>query len=102
MLGVDYPKEVYATGGRFDEKGAAETPDTQLAVYDFDGLRVSFELTLYTPYMLKIAPVIRQSDTRVPLLAAMRHADRNLRQRRDDGRRPARRRLAGLRAAEAS
>jgi predicted dehydrogenase len=66
LLGVAYPKAVYSTGGRFDEKGAAETPDTQLAAYDFDGLRLSFEFSLYTPYMLKISPLIRQSDTEFP------------------------------------
>ena len=32
VLGVDYPKTVYCTGGRFDSRGAAETPDTQTAV----------------------------------------------------------------------
>jgi predicted dehydrogenase len=62
LLGVDYPKSVYSTGGRFASEGAAESPDTQLAVYDFDKMTVSFELTLYTPYMLKTDPVVRQSD----------------------------------------
>ncbi len=66
LLGVDYPKTVYSTGGRFDQSGAAETPDTQLAVFDFDGLVLSFELTLYTPYMLKISPLIRQSEDQFP------------------------------------
>jgi predicted dehydrogenase len=66
LLGVDYPKSVYSTGGRFHEAGAAETPDTQVALYDFDGLLVSFELTLYTPYMLKISPQIRESLTEYP------------------------------------
>jgi predicted dehydrogenase len=66
LLGVDYPKTVYSTGGRFHEPGAAETPDTQLAVFDFDGLVLSLELTLYTPYMLKISPIIRQSDDQFP------------------------------------
>ncbi len=99
LLGVDYPQTVYATGGRFHQSGAAETPDVQLAVFDFDGMVLSFELTLYTPYMLKISPKIRESDHRVPLLAAVRHADRNLRERGADDRRPARRRLAGVRPA---
>ena len=62
LLGVDYPKSVYSTGGRFDQEGAAETPDTQMALFDFDKLVLSFELTLYTPYMLKISPIIRNSD----------------------------------------
>jgi len=62
LLGVTYPKTVYSVGGRFNEEGAAETPDTQIAVYEFDGLTVSFELTLYTPYMLKIDPEVRNND----------------------------------------
>ncbi len=66
LLGVDYPKSVYSTGGRFYQEGAAETPDTQMAVFDFERLVMSFEMTLYTPYMLKISPIIRQSDTEYP------------------------------------
>ena len=66
LLGVDYPKSVYSTGGRFHQQGAAETPDTQVAVFDFGELVMSFELTLYTPYMLKVSPIIRQSDTEFP------------------------------------
>ena len=66
LLGVSYPKSVYSIGGRFDGKGAAETPDTQMAVFEFDELVLSFELTLYTPYMLKVSPIIRQSDTEFP------------------------------------
>ncbi len=62
LLGVGCPKTVYSVGGRFDSEGAAETPDTQIAVYEYDGLLVTFELTLYTPYMLKIDPEIRNSD----------------------------------------
>ncbi len=62
LIGVDYPQAVYSTGGRFAGQGAADTPDTQVAVYDFDNMVVTFELTLYTPYMLKIDGVLRQSD----------------------------------------
>ena len=66
LLGVDYPKAVYSTGGRFADEGAAETPDTQVAVYDFDKLVVTFELTLYTPYMLKSRPVHPRRRHRSP------------------------------------
>jgi predicted dehydrogenase len=66
LLGVDYPKSVYSTGGRFHDTGSAETPDTQVSVFDFDRLVLSFELTLWTPYMLKISPIIRESDTEFP------------------------------------
>lgn len=59
MIGRDYPKTVYSVGGRFDEQGAFETPDTQTAVYEFDGLVMSFELTLYTPYMIKSDDEVR-------------------------------------------
>lgn len=62
LIGVDYPQTVYSVGGRFASEGAAETPDTQVAVYEFNKMVVTFELTLYTPYMPKIDGVIRQSD----------------------------------------
>jgi predicted dehydrogenase len=65
LLGVDYPKQVYSTGKRFEE-GAAESPDTQISTFDFDDMVVTFELTLYTPYMLKISPYIRESVTEYP------------------------------------
>jgi predicted dehydrogenase len=65
LLGVEHPKSVYSTGGRFatdPETLVAETPDTQMALYDFDKLLVSFELTLYTSYMLKTCPQVRNED----------------------------------------
>jgi predicted dehydrogenase len=62
LCGVRLPKKVYASGGRFDSEGAAETPDTVVATLDFDRLVMTFEATLYTPYMLKTDGVIRQSD----------------------------------------
>jgi len=62
LIGQDYPNAVHATGGRYAEQGAFETPDTQVAVFQYDDLILSFELTLYTPYMLKSDPVLRQSD----------------------------------------
>ncbi|MFH1923950.1 MAG: Gfo/Idh/MocA family oxidoreductase, partial [Planctomycetota bacterium] len=65
LLGVDYPKTVYSTGGRYatnPEELVAETPDTQIALYDFDRLLVSFELTLYGSYMLKTDGEVRDTD----------------------------------------
>jgi predicted dehydrogenase len=62
LIGRDYPKAVYSTGGRFDEPGVAETPDTQVAVYDFDGLTMTFELTLYANYMIKSDMALRDTD----------------------------------------
>jgi predicted dehydrogenase len=66
LMGVEYPQTVYCTGGRFHEKGADETPDTQVATFDFDHLVMTFEMTLYTPYMLKISPQVRESLTEYP------------------------------------
>ena len=62
LCGVEYPKSVYCTGGRFNEEGAAETPDTQIAVWDFDKLEMTFEQTLYTPYILKSDMHMRNTD----------------------------------------
>jgi predicted dehydrogenase len=62
LCGVEYPKSVYSVGGRWASEGAFETPDSQIAVYEFPEMVVTFELTLYTPYMLKTDQVIRDSD----------------------------------------
>ncbi|NOY40983.1 MAG: Gfo/Idh/MocA family oxidoreductase [Planctomycetes bacterium] len=62
LLGVDYPKTVYSTGGRFSTPSAAETPDTQVALFDYDKLLVSFELTLFAPYILKTDSGVRDND----------------------------------------
>ena len=62
LCGVAYPKQVCSMGGRYASTGALETPDSQFAIYEFDNMVVSFELTLYTPYMLKTDSVIRDND----------------------------------------
>ncbi|MDH5382218.1 MAG: Gfo/Idh/MocA family oxidoreductase, partial [Cyclobacteriaceae bacterium] len=36
-LQVDFPKKVYSTGGRYQYNDDWETPDTQLATFDFEG-----------------------------------------------------------------
>jgi predicted dehydrogenase len=66
LAGVTYPKTVYSVGGRFDTEGLCETPDTQMVVYEFDKMLMAFELTLYTPYMLKVSPYIRESLAEYP------------------------------------
>ena len=62
LVGVDYPRSVFSHGARYNREGAAETPDTQLAVLEFEDLMMSFELTLNTPYMLKADHGIRDGD----------------------------------------
>ena len=62
MVGLKYPKSVYATGGKYAYDDAQETPDTQHVLFDYDGMTMTFELTLWTPYMKKISPQVRDSD----------------------------------------
>ncbi|MBN2476911.1 MAG: Gfo/Idh/MocA family oxidoreductase [Pirellulales bacterium] len=62
LCGVEYPQSVYCTGGRFRAEGCDESPDSQVAVFEFPKLVMTFELTLYTPYMLKSDGVLRESD----------------------------------------
>ena len=45
LASVDYPKFVFSHGARYNRDGAAETPDTQLSVFEFDDLMMTFELT---------------------------------------------------------
>ena len=62
LMGVDYPTGVYCTGRRFEPRGDAETPDTQLAVFDFPEIVMTYEQTLYTPYMLRSDNQVRNGD----------------------------------------
>lgn len=62
LCGVDVPRGVYSHGGRFHTQGAAETPDTQLAAFEFPQLLMTYEQTLYTPYMLRSDEGIRNGD----------------------------------------
>ncbi len=62
LCGVEYPHSAFSVGGRWASQGVAQTPDTQVAVWECDRLLMTFELTLYTPYMLKSDPELRMSD----------------------------------------
>ena len=63
LCGVDYPKSVYSTGGRFHTTGDAQTPDTQTVVWEFDKMLMQMEYTGFSPYILKTPGDIRASDT---------------------------------------
>ncbi len=62
LIGKEFPKSAYSVGGRFNTSGACETPDTQMSTFEFDDMILTVELTLYTPYMLKTDPIVRQND----------------------------------------
>ncbi|HMO83505.1 MAG TPA: Gfo/Idh/MocA family oxidoreductase [Lacipirellulaceae bacterium] len=66
LIGKPYPETVYSTGGRYGKEGAFETPDTQVAVFQYDDLVMTFDLTLDTPYMIKSDQELRDSDTMYP------------------------------------
>ena len=57
------PQSVVCTGGKFAFAGdAQETPDTQCAHWQFPDMTVSFDLTLWTPYMKKTPWGFRNTD----------------------------------------
>ncbi len=66
LMGVEYPKTVCCPGLPYDDEGIAETAQTQVATFEYANLLMTLDLTLYTPYMLKISPYIRESLTEYP------------------------------------
>jgi predicted dehydrogenase len=48
-----YPKSVQSTGGIHFFHDDQETPDTHVVAWDYDGLTMTFEQTLWTPYQQK-------------------------------------------------
>ena len=66
VLGVSYPKSVHHAGGKLHFTDLAETPDTTIATYEFEGLTLVFEQTVWTPYMQKTPESIRESTTQFP------------------------------------
>jgi predicted dehydrogenase len=66
VVGIAYPKSVHHSGGNLFFKDIAETPDTSIVTYEYDGLRLVFEETWWTPYMIKIPTSVRESTTQFP------------------------------------
>ena len=66
VIGVSFPKSVHHAGGKLCLKDIAETPDTSIVTYEYDGLRLVFEETWWTPYMIKIPTEVRESTTQFP------------------------------------
>jgi len=57
-----YPDTVSAMGAVYGLRDGRETPDTQLATYEYDNLALLFEAALWTAYMKKTPASIRDSD----------------------------------------
>ncbi|MBI4579583.1 MAG: Gfo/Idh/MocA family oxidoreductase [Planctomycetes bacterium] len=62
LVGKDFPKTVYSSGGILAGKDAKQTPDTQLATWDFGDCLMHFELALWTPQMKKMDWMLRDTD----------------------------------------
>lgn len=59
---IPYPKTVSHAGGVNALRDGRETPDTQLATFEYGRLTLLFEAALWTPYMKKTPGDIRDSD----------------------------------------
>lgn len=59
---IPCPKTVAHMGAVSALRDGRETPDTQLAIFEYDKLNLLFEATLWTPYMKKTPWGIRESD----------------------------------------
>lgn len=62
ICGLTCPKSVYSSGGIQFFNDDQETPDTQSVIWDFDGLTMVYEQTLWTPYMKKMPMEDRVKD----------------------------------------
>jgi predicted dehydrogenase len=66
VMDVHFPKSVHHTGGEFFFKDVAQTPDTSIVNYAYDGLTLIFEQAWWTPYMIKVPGAVRESTTQFP------------------------------------
>ena len=59
---IPYPKTVSHAGGVCALKDGRETPDTQLALFEYGPLTLLMETSLWTPYMTKTPSALRDKD----------------------------------------
>ena len=62
MNDIPYPKTVANAGGVNALIDGRQTPDTQLAMFEYGSLTLMMEAALWTPYIKKIPADIRDSD----------------------------------------
>ena len=62
IVGQEFPKSVHAAGGLYFPEVNLELPDTLITTYEYEGITLVFELTWWTPYMIKTPWAIRDSD----------------------------------------
>jgi predicted dehydrogenase len=59
---IPYPKTVSHNGAVYALRDGRESPDTQLATYEYDEFTLLFESALWMPYMKKTPSTVRDSD----------------------------------------
>ncbi len=59
---IPCPKTVSHSGGIYSLKDGRDTPDTQMATFDYGSMTLMLESALWTPYMKKTPANIRDSD----------------------------------------
>ena len=59
---VPYPKSVSHAGGISALKDGRETPDTQMAAFEYGSFTLMMEAALWTPYMTKTPQQMRDTD----------------------------------------
>ncbi len=59
---IPSPATVSATGAIYALKDGRDTPDTQLAAFQYDGFTLLFESALWTPYLKKTPMDVRDTD----------------------------------------
>ncbi|HAK94115.1 MAG TPA: hypothetical protein DCM87_03680, partial [Planctomycetes bacterium] len=62
LSGTRYPRAVTCAAGVFQLADKQATPDTQIVTYEYDDMLMTFEMTLWTPYMRKSAGEQRDAD----------------------------------------
>lgn len=62
LTGQTLPKAVTSAGARHVFDDDRETPDTQTITWEFEGMLMTLEQTLWTPYMKKHAFELREKD----------------------------------------
>lgn len=52
-MGLEWPKAVSSSGGNFVQKDAKETPDTQISLFEYDGLTLIWEQRMWSNQLIE-------------------------------------------------
>jgi predicted dehydrogenase len=66
LTGLDYPRSIYSLGANRFPDHVAEIPDSMTTIFDYGDITLSFDLTWWTPYQIKVPNDVRNSATLFP------------------------------------